>query len=89
VLLRAPLSLTRHTRPPCWLPPRRQLFGGAATERRVRDELLNYSDFSLHAFCYSAGPDFAQFRLSQQHMMASTKFRFLEALLTKVGGSGA
>ncbi|KAI3428839.1 hypothetical protein D9Q98_007656 [Chlorella vulgaris] len=67
----------------------RQLFGGAATERRVRDELLNYSDFSLHAFCYSAGPDFAQFRLSQQHMMASTKFRFLEALLTKLKSVGS
>jgi SWI/SNF-related matrix-associated actin-dependent regulator 1 of chromatin subfamily A len=54
----------------------------------VREELLGYSDFSLHAFCYSNGPDFAQFRLNQSHMMASAKFRFLEKLLLQVGGRG-
>lgn len=45
---------------------------------------MNYSDFSLHAFCYNAGPDFASFRLNQSHMMASTKFRFLAKLLKEV-----
>lgn len=82
-----PVSLlaATHTHTPS--PPRlpcRSLFGGAATEKRVREELLSYSDFSLHAFCYNAGPDFAQFRLNQSHMMASTKFRFLEKLLKQV-----
>jgi SWI/SNF-related matrix-associated actin-dependent regulator 1 of chromatin subfamily A len=66
---------------------RRSLFGGAATEKRVREELLSYSDFSLHAFCYNAGPEFAQFRLNQSHMMASAKFRFLERLLKQVQGA--
>lgn len=76
-------------------PPsvRSALFGGAATEKRVREELMNYSDFSLHAFCYNAGPDFASFRLNQSHMMASTKFRFLAKLLKEVragrGGAAA
>lgn len=50
----------------------------------MREELLGYSDFSLHAFCYNAGPDFAHWRLNQSHMMASTKFRFLQKLLTEV-----
>ena len=45
------------------------------------EELQAYSDFSLHAFCYNAGPDFAPFRLNQSHMMGSCKFRFLEKLL--------
>lgn len=63
---------------------RSALFGGAATEKRVREELMNYSDFSLHAFCYNAGPDFASFRLNQSHMMASAKFRFLAKLLKEV-----
>lgn len=56
---------------------------------------MNYSDFSLHAFCYNAGPDFAGFRLNQSHMMASAKFRFLAKLLKEVrpgwavgGGTG-
>jgi hypothetical protein len=53
----------------------------------VREELLSYSDFSLHAFCYNAGPEFAQFRLNQSHMMASAKFRFLERLLKQVQGA--
>lgn len=53
----------------------------------MREELLGYSDFSLHAFCYNAGPDFAHWRLNQSHMMASTKFRFLQKLLTEVGGA--
>ncbi|KAL4427971.1 hypothetical protein ABPG75_002060 [Micractinium tetrahymenae] len=67
----------------------RQLFGGAATERRVREELLGYSDFSLHAFCYNAGPDFAHWRLNQSHMMASAKFRFLQKLLTQLKENGS
>jgi SWI/SNF-related matrix-associated actin-dependent regulator 1 of chromatin subfamily A len=67
----------------------RALFGGAATEKRVREELMNYSDFSLHAFCYNAGPDFASFRLNQSHMMASTKFRFLAKLLEQLKAAGS
>jgi len=50
---------------------------------------MNYSDFSLHAFCYNAGPDFAGFRLNQSHMMASAKFRFLARMYPTWPGSGA
>lgn len=67
----------------------RSLFGGAATEKRVREELASYSDFSLHAFCYNAGPDFAHWRLNQSHMMASTKFRYMKALLTDLKSKGS
>lgn len=45
---------------PC--QPSRQMFGPTATERRVREELLGYSDFSLHAFCYNGGPEFAGYK---------------------------
>ena len=85
-----PLSLPCPALPrPAPPPTGRQLFGAAATERRVRDELLGYSDFSLHAFCYGAGPEFTQFRLDQEAMMASTKFVFLKKLLLQVPGRGA
>ncbi|PSC69740.1 CHROMATIN REMODELING 19 [Micractinium conductrix] len=67
----------------------KSLFGGAATEKRVREELQGYSDFSLHAFCYNAGPDFATYRLDQSHMMASTKFRYLAKLLKKLKDAGS
>lgn len=42
------------------------------------------SDFTLHAFCYNAGPDFAAYRLDKRCMMASAKFRFLARLLKEV-----
>jgi superfamily II DNA/RNA helicase len=75
-------------RPP---PPalRRQLFSGNATLRKVREELADYSDYSLHAFCYNAGPEFAAHRLTTAHLMASTKFRFLADILPKLKEAGS
>jgi SWI/SNF-related matrix-associated actin-dependent regulator of chromatin subfamily A containing DEAD/H box 1 len=66
-----------------------ELFGGGATPKRVFDELLGYSDFSLHAFCYNHGPSFEQFRLNRTHLMTSAKFRFLEDLLPKLKEAGS
>jgi SNF2 family DNA or RNA helicase len=60
------------------------LFSGNATLRRVTDELMAYSDYSLHAFCYNSGPEFFNYRLNSTHLMTSTKFRFLAELLPKL-----
>jgi len=60
------------------------LFSGNATLRRVTDELMAYSDYSLHAFCYNSGPEFLNYRLNATHLMTSTKFRFLADLLPKL-----
>lgn len=65
------------------------LFSGNATLKKVTDELMDYSDFSLHAFCYGAGPDFAMHKLNDSHMMTSTKFRFLADLLPKLKEKGS
>ena len=65
------------------------LFSGTATLKKVTEELMGYSDFSLHAFCYGAGPDFAMHKLNDSHMMTSTKFRFLAELLPKLKESGS
>lgn len=65
------------------------LFSGNATLKKVTDELMGYSDFSLHAFCYGAGPDFAMHKLNDSHMMTSTKFRFLADLLPKLKANGS
>lgn len=65
------------------------LFSGNATLRKVTDELMTYSDFSLHAFCYGAGPDFEMHRLSSKHLMTSSKFKFLEELLPKLNENGS
>lgn len=66
-----------------------QLFGGNATLRRVTEELLSYSDYSLHAFCYNSGPEFAMYRLNSTHLMSSTKFKFLADLLPKLKEAGS
>jgi SWI/SNF-related matrix-associated actin-dependent regulator 1 of chromatin subfamily A len=60
------------------------LFSGNATLRRVTDELMAYSDYSLHAFCYNSGPEFFNYRLNSTHLMTSTKFQFLADLLPKL-----
>jgi SWI/SNF-related matrix-associated actin-dependent regulator 1 of chromatin subfamily A len=65
------------------------LFSGNATLKRVTDELLGYSDFGLHAFCYGAGPDFEGHRLSSIHLLSSTKFRFLADLLPRLKEEGS
>lgn len=70
------------------LPLRRQLFTGATSQKRVTEELMGYSDYSLHAFCYNSGSAFAEYRLNSTHLLTSTKFRYLAQLLPrlKVGG---
>ncbi|KAG7672532.1 hypothetical protein KSW81_001494 [Nannochloris sp. 'desiccata'] len=60
------------------------LFSGNATLRRVTDELMAYSDYSLHAFCYNSGPEFLNYRLNATHLMTSTKFQFLADLLPRL-----
>lgn len=70
--------------PASYPPPRRQLFTGTASEKRVVEELMGYSDYSLHAFCYNSGPAFAEYRLNTKHLMTSTKFEFLARLLPKL-----
>ena len=65
------------------------LFSGNATLKRVTEELMGYSDFSLHAFCYGAGPDFEVHRLNSVHLMTSAKFRFLSDLLPKLKEAGS
>ncbi len=64
-------------------------FSGDVTFKKVFDELLTYSDYAIHAFCYGAGPDFAMHTLTQEHMMASCKFRFLAVLLPKLKEAGS
>lgn len=66
-----------------------QLFSGNATLRRVTDELMSYSDYSLHAFCYNSGPEFLQYRLNTKHLMTSAKFKFLGDLLPKLKEAGS
>lgn len=65
------------------------LFSGNATLKKVTEELLTYSDFSLHAFCYGAGPDFEMHKLDSKHLMTSAKFEFLAELLPKLKESGS
>ncbi len=65
------------------------LFGGNATLRRVTDELMNYSDYSLHAFCYNAGPAFVPYRLNATHLMTSAKFMRLAELLPRLREAGS
>jgi hypothetical protein len=76
--------------PPCAATPRRKLFTGTASLKRVIEELMGYSDYSLHAFCYNSGAMFTEYRLSSAQLLASTKFKFLAELLPKlkVGGEG-
>jgi hypothetical protein len=31
------------------------MFGGAASEDRIRGEMLGYSDYQLHRFCLGSG----------------------------------
>lgn len=50
---------------------------------------MNYSDFSLHAFCYNHGPDFARWRLNTSHLMSSAKFEFLAKLLPELKAKGS
>jgi SWI/SNF-related matrix-associated actin-dependent regulator 1 of chromatin subfamily A len=66
-----------------------ELFSGAATERRVLEELESYSDYSLHAFCYNAGPAFARWRLGPADLLSSAKFRFLAELLPRLKAAGS
>lgn len=66
-----------------------ELFSGQATLRRVTEELLSYSDYSLHAFCYNSGPEFDSYRLDTSHLFSSAKFRFLKDLLPKLKAAGS
>jgi len=66
-----------------------ELFSGQATLRRVTEELLSYSDYSLHAFCYNSGPEFDSYRLTTSHLFSSAKFRFLKELLPKLKAAGS
>lgn len=65
------------------------IFTGNVTLKRVHEELLTYSDFSLHAFCYNHGPDFAPLRLDPHALMHSTKFCFLAQLLPELKARGS
>lgn len=69
---------------------RRGIFGDTCTLGRVQEELLSYSDFSLHRFALNQGTRFADFLLSPEHLMDSAKSRALSELLPKlrVGASG-
>ena len=31
------------------------MFGGTASEERIREEMLGYSDYQIHRFCLSSG----------------------------------
>ena len=55
----------------------------------MQEELAGYSDYSLHAFCYNSGPEFASYRLNATHLMTSTKFRFLADVLPKLKAQGS
>ena len=65
------------------------LFSGNVTLRRVTEELMAYSDYSLHAFCYNSGPEFQTYRLNTTHLMHSAKFQFLSTLLPKLKAAGS
>jgi SNF2 family DNA or RNA helicase len=68
----------------------RQLFsGGNVTLKKIQDELLSYSDYSLHAFCYNGGVDFDPWRLPTSAMLSSSKFQFLQDLLPKLKAAGS
>jgi len=66
-----------------------RLFSGNVSLKKVEEELMGYSDYALHAFCHSAGPDFEMHRLDLEHMMSSCKFRFLADLLPKLKAAGS
>ena len=65
------------------------LFSGNATARRVHEELSTYSDYSLHAFCYNAGPAFSQYLLPVSNLFTSTKFQFMRELLPRLKAAGS
>lgn len=66
-----------------------KLFTGTASEKRVVEELMSYSDYSLHAFCYNGGPAFTDYRLTSTHLLTSTKFKFLARLLPELKAAGS
>ena len=33
----------------------RGMFGGTASEERIREEMLGYSDYQIHRFCLGSG----------------------------------
>ncbi|KAK9819591.1 hypothetical protein WJX72_000080 [[Myrmecia] bisecta] len=67
----------------------RGVFGGGAGQERVREELLGYSDFSLHAFALANGRAFRKFLLDPSHALASGKCRLLAKLLPELQERGS
>ncbi|CAM6017954.1 unnamed protein product [Sphagnum balticum] len=66
-----------------------QVFGNECTVERVRDELMSYSDFSLHKMCllYGGVPG-GQGRLQECHALASAKCQALVELLPQLRREG-
>jgi SWI/SNF-related matrix-associated actin-dependent regulator 1 of chromatin subfamily A len=66
-----------------------QVFGNECTVERVRDELMSYSDFSLHKMCllYGGVPG-GQGRLQECHALASAKCQALVKLLPQLRREG-
>lgn len=62
----------------------RGLFGEQCTLARVHEELLGYSDYSLHSFALQHPKRFGSFALDAKHVMDSGKFRTLAELLPRL-----
>ena len=68
---------------------RRQVFGGNATKEKVRDELMSYSDFGLHAFSLAHRRHFAKYLLSQDAVFDSAKCCRLRDMLLELKSKGS
>ncbi len=63
---------------------RRQVFGGNATKDKVREELMTYSDYSLHAFALGNKKHFQKYVLPQDAVFDSAKCCRLRDMLLEL-----
>ena len=67
----------------------RQVFGGNATKDKVREELMTYSDYSLHAFALGNKKHFQKYVLPQDAVFDSAKCCRLRDMLLELKSKGS
>ena len=67
----------------------RQVFGGNATKDKVREELMTYSDYSLHAFALGNKKHFQKYVLPQDAVYDSAKCCRLRDMLLELKAKGS
>ena len=67
----------------------RQVFGGNATKDKVREELMTYSDYNLHAFALGNKKHFQKYVLPQDAVFDSAKCCRLRDMLLELKAKGS